>query len=66
MNTLGRGSGIAVAVLSWIYLGLAIILLGIEIVTENKFIRLSIGSILLAILLAIISISYATGWRFAG
>ncbi|CAG8799169.1 20688_t:CDS:2, partial [Racocetra persica] len=59
MNTLGRGSGTAVETLSWIYLGLSIIWLGTELVTENKLVRLSIGSVLLAILLTIFIISYA-------
>ncbi|CAG8438563.1 12818_t:CDS:2 [Dentiscutata heterogama] len=66
MNTLGRGSGIAVEILSWIYLGLSIVWLGTEMVTENKLVRLSLGSVLLSILLTIIIISYATGWRFVG
>ncbi|CAG8481733.1 11655_t:CDS:2 [Acaulospora morrowiae] len=62
VNTLGQGSGTAVEVLAWIYLGLAIIWLSAEMRTSNKIMRSAMGFLLFAILLTIFILAYARGW----
>ncbi|CAJ0833546.1 13935_t:CDS:2 [Entrophospora sp. SA101] len=66
MNTLGRGSGLAVEILAWIFVCFAIIWVGIELIVDNVILRVIFGPVQLAILLTIFILSYALGWRNVG
>ncbi|CAG8681949.1 1164_t:CDS:2 [Funneliformis caledonium] len=69
INTLGRGagtgSGRAVEILTWIFVGLAIIWLLVEMAMDNKIIRFIFGFVEYSILLVIFILAYSSGWRIA-
>ncbi|RIA83615.1 hypothetical protein C1645_716080 [Glomus cerebriforme] len=63
VNSISRGSAVAVEIITWFYLGVAIILLLIEALVDNKIIRLFFGVIEFGLLVAIFGLAYAHGWR---
>ncbi|CAI2172957.1 14740_t:CDS:2 [Funneliformis geosporum] len=70
INTFGRGpgsgSGRAVEILTWIFFGLAIIWILVEIAMDNKIIRLLFGFVEYGILLVIFILAYTSGWKLFG
>jgi hypothetical protein len=64
MNTFARGSPIAVEILTWFYVGIAIVLLLIEILVDSRIVKIFFGIVEFGILLTIISLSYRFGWKF--
>ncbi|GBC08399.1 hypothetical protein RclHR1_08090003 [Rhizophagus clarus] len=64
LNTFARGSGVAVEILTWFYLGIAIIMLLVEIFVDSKIVQVFFGIVEFGLLLTIISLSYRFGWRF--
>ncbi|KAF9428255.1 hypothetical protein BGZ94_002963 [Podila epigama] len=62
LNTFGRGSGIAVLVLSWIYLAVAILWAGVMILVESRILDLMMGALAMIILLAMLIAAYSMGW----
>ncbi|KAF9106594.1 hypothetical protein BGX29_008996 [Mortierella sp. GBA35] len=62
INTFGLGSGIAVLILTWIYLAITLFWAGLVMVIESRIIDVVLGSLQILILLAILIAAYAIGW----
>ncbi|CAG8578722.1 10955_t:CDS:2 [Paraglomus occultum] len=61
VNSLGRGSGVSVEVLSWVYFGLALTWLVLELM-GIRFARMVLGPIEAILLLVIFIIAWSWGW----
>ncbi|RUP51181.1 hypothetical protein BC936DRAFT_149502 [Jimgerdemannia flammicorona] len=64
INTFGRGGTSSVEVLTWIFLGVAIVWTIFELGFDNRIIRVIFSSILYGINLVIFILAFAAGWRF--
>lgn len=64
MNTFARGSAISVEIITWFYLGIAIIMLLVEILVDSKIAKIFFGIVEFGLLLTIFSLSYRNGWKF--
>ncbi|CAG8644073.1 7305_t:CDS:2 [Ambispora gerdemannii] len=64
INSFGRGTAIPGLILFWLYLGLAVIWLGSELMGGNKIVRIAMAPLESLILLVIFILSYAVGWRY--
>ncbi|CAB4420855.1 unnamed protein product [Rhizophagus irregularis] len=64
MNTFARGSAISVEIITWFYLGIAIIMLLVEILVDSKIAKIFFGIVEFGLLLTIFSLSYRYGWKF--
>ena len=62
MNSLARGSGKAVEILSWIITAIAVVWLLLELFVDNRFVRTAFGLVEFGLLLAIFGLSYSVGW----
>ncbi|CAG8616860.1 2771_t:CDS:2 [Paraglomus brasilianum] len=61
VNSLGRGSGVSVEVIAWVYFGLALIWLAAELMGV-RIARLILGPIEAILLLVIFIIAWSWGW----
>ncbi|RUS23349.1 hypothetical protein BC937DRAFT_86983 [Endogone sp. FLAS-F59071] len=64
INSFGRGGMSSVEILTWIFLGVAIIWMLLELAFDNRLIRIVFALVLYVINLVIFILAFAAGWRF--
>ncbi|KAF8948021.1 hypothetical protein BGZ47_006884 [Haplosporangium gracile] len=63
LNSFGLGSGVAVLILAWIYVGLALVWAGLIMLIESRVIDLIMGTLEMLLLLGILIAAYVVGWN---
>ncbi|KAI1308447.1 hypothetical protein EDD11_004270 [Mortierella claussenii] len=62
LNTLGRGSGVFVLIVAWIYVAFAYLWAGIIMMVENRILDFILGGLEMLLILAMLIAAYAVGW----
>jgi hypothetical protein len=62
LNTFGLGSGVAVLILAWIFVAIALFWAGLMMLIESRVIDLILGTLAMLLLLGIFIANYVIGW----
>ncbi|CAO3564668.1 unnamed protein product [Mortierella alpina] len=62
LNTFGRGSGVVILVLSWIYLAVVFLWAILMLLIESRIIDMILGTFQMLLLLAMLIAAYSVGW----
>ncbi|KAI8057662.1 hypothetical protein BDF22DRAFT_661861 [Syncephalis plumigaleata] len=63
VNGFGRGSGVGVEILTWIFFALATIFAMVEFIAGNRLFRSGFNFLLIALSLVIFILAFAAGWH---